>query len=134
VAEPGFRPLALAAILLASDLLAADFYDYAEVMAVEPVLEASRDIGRGAGCQGAEPGAHAGAESSQVVGRGVDSLFEAVRQDLDRAGCVISPPDAPRIIGYRVTYRYAGTEYVNVLNEDPGPTLKVQVRLEAGQR
>lgn len=134
MAERGFGPMALAAILLASDLPAADFYDYAEVMAVEPVMEASRDIGRSAGCQDGGPGVHAGDGSSQGVGRGVDSLFEAVRRDLDLASCMISPPGVPRIVGYRVTYRYGGTEYVNVLNEDPGPTLKVQVRLEAGQR
>lgn len=32
-----------------------------------------------------------------------------------------------RLLGYRVTYRYAGTTYVTRMNRDPGPSLRVRV-------
>ncbi|NIP15173.1 MAG: glycine zipper 2TM domain-containing protein [Pseudomonadales bacterium] len=34
-----------------------------------------------------------------------------------------------RLLGYRVTYRYAGETYVTRMEEDPGPSLPVRVRV-----
>jgi uncharacterized protein YcfJ len=126
VAERGRWIQAWAAVLLAGNLPAADYFDYADVTAVEPLVETAGSTPLAAICRGDT------AIAVADEGRGVVGLVEAIREDLDMASCEAGLTLAERVVGYRVTYRYGGSEYVNVLNEDPGPKLRVQVRLEPG--
>ncbi len=129
MAEPCRPSLALVALLLAGGLQAADFFDYADVTAVEPLVEREWRTAPIADCPGGptDPGGPA----PRAAGVGVSSFVDALRGDLDLAACDGRRSQAERIVGYRVTYRYADTEYVHVLDSDPGPKLRIQVRVEA---
>lgn len=126
------RCLAAAAVglLLAASLASAgDYIDYADVVSAVPVVETAANPAGQDGCA-AEADTSLTA-SGPVRGTGIAALVDAVVGDLDRAVCRQSPPNAQRVVGYRVTYRYDGSEYVSVLNDDPGTRLRVRVRLEA---
>ena len=120
--------------LVAGPLLAAEaFYDYAEVTRVQPLKEPVQAT--------APPGPCAREAKPEVTmgpgrgGAGVHTLLETLRRDLDRLAdlpCRSPPPAIERIVGYRVTYRYGDSEYVRVLTSDPGPRLRVRVRLDPG--
>jgi len=122
--------LAAVSLLLSTSLAAAgDYIDYADVVSAVPVVDTAANPAGQGGC--AAEAATGLTASGPVSGTGIDTLVDAVIGDLDRAPCRQSPPDAQRVVGYRVTYRYDGSEYVSVLNEDPGARLRVRVRLEA---
>jgi len=124
----------MAAMLLAGRLSAAeDYFDYANVISAEPLLETVTGQSQRADCPGDLPATGVESPTSDPAGgRGIGSLLEALRQDLDVASCRERRPPVRRVVGYRVTYRYGDSEYVQVMDEDPGSTLRVQVRLEPG--
>ncbi len=135
MADPLGRALALAAMLLAVNAgVAEDFFDYADVTAVEPLVETRGGTTDFTDCNGHRVAADNDSPDADAAGgQGIESFLDAMRRDLELASCLQREPFASRVVGYRVTYRYGGSEYVNVLDEDPGPKLRVQVRVEAGR-
>lgn len=124
------RALAAVAMLLAGNLQAAeDYFDYADVVSAVPVTETVTHIAGRGSCAG-ETGSRA-MTPGPARGAGIHGLMDAVVRDLALVDCREQAVATQRISGYRVTYRYGGTEYINVLDEDPGQRLRVNVRLEA---
>jgi len=122
-------PAAVSLLLAAGLAAAGDYIDYADVVSAVPVIETSAVPAGQGGCDAeAATGLTA---SGPVSGTGIAALVDAVVDDLDRAPCRQPPPNAQRVVGYRVTYRYDSSEYVSVLHDDPGARLRVRVRLEA---
>ena len=118
----------LAAAVLPGALVAGDGgTDFAEVVSVMPLVET---VGRETPpeCRG-DP-ADGAAQSGE--GSGIASLLATLRRDLVAAGCSAPAPPETRVTGYRVIYRYGDVEYEDVLTEDPGPRLRVNVRLVPG--
>lgn len=119
---------ALALALLPGVLVAGDSYsDFAEVVSVTPLMETA--------VPQAPPECRAdvaGGARASMEGRGIDSLLSVLRRDLIAAGCAVPRPAATRITGYHVIYRYGDAEYEDVLREDPGSRLRVNVRLLPG--
>jgi uncharacterized protein YcfJ len=130
VADLSTRALATVAMLLAGNLPAAeDYFDYADVVSAVPVTEAVPHTGRRGSCPGETDSRPM--TPGPARGAGIHGLMDAVVRDLALVDCREQAATTQRIVGYRVTYRYDGTEYINVLDEDPGQRLRVKVRLEA---
>jgi uncharacterized protein YcfJ len=125
---------ALAAGLMASSLSAGEvLYDYAEVTSVQPVIERSRTMADASTCQLNDREVKVDVTGSSDEGVGIAGLADLIREELDvvaHAECRARPEETERIVGYRVTYRYADSEYTRWVKDDPGPRLKVVVRLE----
>jgi len=71
-----------------------------------------------------------------LAGEGIRSMLDGLREQLDdisrQAECRLYVHGEAVVVGYRVTYRYGGTEYVRIMQAEPGPTMRVRVRLDAG--
>jgi len=126
----------VAAGLMAGSLSAGEvFYDYAEVTSVQPVIERSRTIADAGTCRLIERDVNVDITGSADEGMDIATFVDVIREELDlltHAACRARPAETERIVGYRVTYRYADGEYTRWVQDDPGPRLKVIVRLEPG--
>jgi hypothetical protein len=126
----------LLALLLAGPLRAGEvFYDYADVTSVRPVLERASPAANPGACR---PPFHSDlGDGEAVTGEGIGTLAEALRRELDRltdpVTCRSVSDGQETIVGYQVTYRYGDTEYTRVMEQDPGPRMRVRVRLDAGR-
>lgn len=134
MAEHAARLLVVFATLLSADLPAAEvFYDYADVTAVQPVVEQTSAAGIVRPCRRSalsEPGW----ETRPHYGNDIQSLVAALRFETDRrSGAGRCDPDGGQRVTanrYRVTYRYGGVEYVRVMERDPGGRVQVKVRVD----
>lgn len=129
MADVRWRALAFVAMLWAGNARAAeDYFDYADVVSAVPMTE---DVTSTAGRDDCAEKTGSPISPGPVGGTGIHGLMDAVARDLALAACRERALATQRIVGYRVTYRYDGTEYINVLDKNPGQRLKVKVRLEA---
>lgn len=124
------------ALLLAGPMRAGEvFYDYADVTSVRPVVERPSPAANPEACR--PPFRSDLRDGEAMGGEGVDTLAEALRRELDRlndpAACRSVSDGRETIVGYQVTYRYGDTEYTRVMEQDPGPRMRVRVRLDAGR-
>ena len=74
-----------------------------------------------------------GAATGAIVGDNIDNTGDtrtARRSPQHEERCRTVDNWSRRIAGYDVTYRYQGREYTTVLPYEPGPTLRVKVRVE----
>jgi hypothetical protein len=126
----------LLALLLAGPLRAGEvFYDYADVTSVRPVLEHASPAAKPGACP--PPFRSDLRDGEAERGQGIDTLAEALRRELDRltdpVACRSVSDGQETIVAYQVTYRYGDTEYTRVMEQDPGPRMRVRVRLDAGR-
>ena len=132
------RCLPLLAILLAGPLRATEvFYDYADVTSVHPVVEHTAPATAARRCRSAAPPASRNPKVVAAEGEGIATLVEALRAELDglndAVSCRSAAASEQTIVGYRVTYRYGNTEYVRMMERDPGTRMRVRVRLDPGR-
>jgi hypothetical protein len=132
--SPNFR-LALLVLFtlcvlgLARGVRAEEAFHYAEAVVthVEPVTHRVPTRVDSTRCD-AEPPAGTGLES---VYPGLAAAIEGESRRLARPRCrqLSEVVYREEITGYRVAYRYEGSEYVRTLSYDPGATLRVKVRV-----
>lgn len=112
------------------------FYDYAEVTAVEPLTDRVPGAAPPGQCDLSTDTRAPGTEGPGVAGEGIGSMVGGLREQLDAISrqeqCRQYAEGAAVVVGYRVTYRYGGAEYIRILQTDPGATMKVRVRLDPG--
>jgi len=79
---------------------------------------------------GVAVGAVLGGSVGADIGRRELTRSGAVRYETEQV-CSVAHEQRreDRLMGYRVTYRYAGQTYVTDMDRDPGPTLPVVVRV-----
>jgi len=142
--------------LVSSPWVLAQLQDVGQVLRAEPVVEriavqnqvcdqaAAPPQERGVG--GAIVGGLAGAVVGSRFGKGhgrdaltvAGAVGGAIAGDRIQNGSVAAQPACrqvttyqDRVSGYRVTFQYAGREYMQVLARDPGPTVPVSVVVTA---
>ena len=128
----------ISCLAAASTIAEETHYDYADVLWVRamtgqvavPVMETRCEPAR------EDTAGSSGALRDRYPGLG---LADVIRQEQRHM------PRAPRcsdfrrtryeneIVGYRVAYRYAGTDYERTLDYDPGNRLRVRVEVQAGK-
>lgn len=122
------------AISLAEEVV----YDYADVRWVRPL---TRQVSVPIAQRMCDPGqeemaTQPGYLHSRVSGA---SLADAIREEYRQLGLrtrcrvVTEAGYEEEIVGYRVGYEYAGTEYERTLSFDPGQRLRVRIEIEAGR-
>lgn len=77
----------------------------------------------------------AGAAIGAMTGDNIDNDDRRVyRRPVEEERCRMVDNWSRRITGYDVVYRYQGNEYTTFLPYDPGPTLKVRVKVSVDER
>ena len=101
-------------LLLAATAQAAEFAAHADVVSVEPIVRHHSATRRADACL-----------EAPTRDRGLTALLQ---WDLATGSCR-QIDRRETVDGFRVTYRWNGRLYTQVLASDPGPTLPVAVRV-----